>query len=59
MPSRIAQISDFHCGSPFHDRQLLQLAVEEILDLAPDVTGQTPVAGNARSVGASLAPPDW
>lgn len=37
MPLRIAQISDLHCGSPLHDPDLLRHAVDEIMDLAPDI----------------------
>ena len=49
MPLTIAQISDIHCGSPLlHDRELLELAVEEILDLAPDVVV---VAGDLTQEG--------
>ncbi|GIU92453.1 MAG: 3',5'-cyclic-nucleotide phosphodiesterase [Acidimicrobiia bacterium] len=33
----IAQISDLHCGSPLYDPLLLQHAVDEILDLEPDL----------------------
>lgn len=33
----IAQISDIHCGSPFHDPELLRRAVEEIGTLGPDL----------------------
>ncbi len=33
----IAQLSDIHCGSPFFDPNLLTVAVNEVLDLDPDL----------------------
>ncbi len=44
----IAQISDLHCGSPFFDPALLDAAVGEILDLAPDLVV---VAGDLTQEG--------
>ncbi len=44
----IAQISDIHCGSPFFDPKLLEAAVEEILDLQPDLVV---VAGDLTQEG--------
>ena len=44
----IAQISDLHCGHPMFEAELLEHAVEEILDLAPDLVV---VAGDLTSEG--------
>ncbi len=44
----IAQMSDLHCGSPFFDPKLLASAVEEILNLAPDLVV---VAGDLTQEG--------
>jgi 3',5'-cyclic-AMP phosphodiesterase len=44
----IAQISDLHCGHPMFEAELLDHAVEEILDLAPDLVV---VAGDLTSEG--------
>lgn len=45
---RIAQISDIHCGHPMFDGDLLDHAVKEILELAPDIVV---VAGDLTSEG--------
>jgi 3',5'-cyclic-AMP phosphodiesterase len=37
-PFCIAHISDIHCGSPHFQPELLERAIEEINELAPDVT---------------------
>src|ERR671919_249584 len=34
---RIAQISDLHCGGPYFEASLLERAISEINELAPDV----------------------
>lgn len=34
---RIAQLSDIHCGSPYFEAGLLRSAVDEILEVAPDL----------------------
>ncbi len=44
----IAQLSDLHCGSPFFDPALLSAAVNEILDLQPDLVV---VAGDLTQEG--------
>lgn len=44
----IAQISDIHCGHPKFDGELLDHAIEEIVDLAPDLVV---VAGDLTSDG--------
>ena len=44
----IAQLSDLHCGSPFFDPALLSAAVDEILDLKPDLVV---VAGDLTQEG--------
>jgi 3',5'-cyclic-AMP phosphodiesterase len=44
----IAQISDLHCGHPMFEAELLDHAVEEILDLEPDLVV---VAGDLTSEG--------
>jgi 3',5'-cyclic-AMP phosphodiesterase len=44
----IAQISDIHCGHPKFDGELLEHAVDEIVDLAPDLVV---VAGDLTSDG--------
>ena len=44
----IAQISDLHCGSPFFDPGLLEMAVNEIRELEPDLVV---VAGDLTQEG--------
>ncbi|HEU4480769.1 MAG TPA: metallophosphoesterase [Actinomycetota bacterium] len=44
----IAQISDLHCGHPMFDAELLEHAIDEILDLRPDVVI---VAGDLTAEG--------
>lgn len=44
----IAQLSDIHCGSPFFDPALLSAAVDEVLDLQPDLVV---VAGDLTQEG--------
>jgi Icc protein len=53
MPARsprltIAQISDIHCGHPMFDPDLMDHAIKEILELAPDLVV---VAGDLTSEG--------
>ncbi|HEX2024139.1 MAG TPA: metallophosphoesterase [Acidimicrobiales bacterium] len=36
-PFVVAQLSDLHCGSPFFDGALLKAAVDEVLELGPDL----------------------
>ena len=33
---RIAQISDMHCGGPYFEASLLERAISEINEIAPD-----------------------
>ncbi len=44
----LAQISDIHCGHPLFDAELMEHAIEEILDLRPDLVV---VAGDLTSEG--------
>jgi 3',5'-cyclic-AMP phosphodiesterase len=44
----VAQISDIHCGHPYFDAELLDHALDEILDLDPDVVV---VAGDLTAEG--------
>src|SRR4026207_358120 len=36
-PIRIAQISDLHCGGPYFEASLLERAIGEVNELAPDI----------------------
>jgi 3',5'-cyclic-AMP phosphodiesterase len=36
-PFVVTQLSDLHCGSPFFDGALLKAAVDEVLELGPDL----------------------
>jgi 3',5'-cyclic AMP phosphodiesterase CpdA len=45
---RIAQISDIHCGHPYFDGELLDHAIDEILELKPNLVV---VAGDLTSDG--------
>ncbi len=45
---KIAQISDIHCGHPMFDGELLDHAIEEIIELRPDLVV---VAGDLTSEG--------
>ncbi len=45
---KIAQISDIHCGHPMFDGELLDHAIEEIIELKPDLVV---VAGDLTSEG--------
>lgn len=47
---RIAQLSDIHCGSPYFEADLLRAAVDEILELSPDLVV---VGGDVTAEGYS------
>jgi 3',5'-cyclic AMP phosphodiesterase CpdA len=48
IPLRVAQISDFHCGEPTFQAQLMERAVERINAMRPDVVA---VAGDITAAG--------